>query len=331
MGSPVATPVNIANGPMIDPVAFRFCATETSDIVDFHQWWRWTTPHAGYSKGDGGIYRVEIQSDNNGVPSGVTLGSSFTYDPDLVANPQGLIDVTSFNGPSVISGVVYHVLITNIHADIYNNYISFNGAHYPSVPPDFETSRPCEDYLRTLYFHALNGAAQDWIDYPNASIPNTVYMNHWTIGYANGRFDGEEIQYGHIQTSQPVVSGINQVRTDYVFERTATVSKFYFFAKRNSGNDSLEVTINGVTTLINILSSEYQWHCIPYSQTINSGSSYEVVFSSVATSEFSVCGGQRALWRATRHFTGLAESSSDSGGSWISWGHPWRVINAYFK
>lgn len=331
LGSPVATPVNIANGPMIDPVSFRFCATESSCIVDFHQWWRWTTPHSGYSLGDGGTYRVEIQSDNSGVPSGVTLGNSFIYDPDLIANPQGLIDVSQFDGPCVNQGEIYHVVITNVHPDRFSNYISFNGAHFPSLQPDYLTSRPCEDYLKTLYFHSLGGAPQAWIDYPNSSTPDTVYMNHWTVGYSNGRFDGEEMQYGHLQTSQPIVSGGNQVRTQYIFEQSRSVNKFYFYAKRNSGSDDLSVSINGVLTNINILSNSYSWHCIPYSNTINSNTQYDVVFSSPSTSEFSVSGGQRALWRPTRHFTGLAELSIDSGASWQDWGHPWRIINAYFK
>lgn len=330
-GNPVAAHSNIANGQMIDPVAFRFKAIQSAAITSFHQWWRWTSPHNGYSKGDGGLYRIELQGDNDGVPDGVVQGIAAIYDPDVTAHPSTGVSSINMDGGSTVAGMYYNVVLTNIHSDPANNFVSFNGAHYPQQPMNFNDSRPCQPDLITLYFHSLNGGAQAWMPYPNDSDPSTVYMNSWTVGYDNGKFDGEEVQYGHMQTTQPIVSGVNKVRTIYDFEDTGPTSRFYFFAKLEGGDDPLTVTIGGLAQQIRVLNTEFAWLSVPYTAGVSASSTLEVVFSTPATSTYTIGGVQRAQWRQTRRYLGMAEKTSDDGATWANWGHVWQVISAYFS
>lgn len=331
-GNPVAAPDNIANGPMIDPVSFRFRASQSAKIEEYYMWWR-SDNAGGYSGGDGGTYTVEIQADVGGKPSGVTLGVASTYTHDFVSAPLGNVYLNNLDGPVTVKGNVYHLVVTNIDATPSANFVSFNGVHYTSTSQDQVTARPAETDLRTLYFHSLGGATQDWIDYPESASPVVAFMPLVAVVYDNGTQDGEDNQYGHYVTTKPVISGVSRCRSVMSFSESGETSVFRFFAKQNTGSDQLTVTINGVSQTVSGLTSDFAWHEVAYSGGIMTGQDYTVEFTCPATSEFEISGTRRINpgWKPTRLYSAPAESSVDDGVTWAYTGADTNnVFSMYF-
>lgn len=316
-GNAVAAPDNIANGTMIDPVSFRFLATQSSKIQEMYQWWRADNAN-GYSAGTGGSYRMEIQSDLNGSPSGVVLGNPAYYTPDLVAYPSGLVLAVDIDGPETKAGNVYHLVLTNLDANPDGNFISFNGIHFTADVFDDVSGRPEQPDMRTLYYHSLAGAPQAWIDYPEDSFPNVYYMPLLGIGYENGFYDGEDNQYGNFVTSQPIISGANKIRTIMTCTDSGPTNSLRFFGRKNLGSDPITISVNGVSQELQGVTSDLAWYSVPFTDGIVFGQEYLIELSCPATSEFEVFGTRRINpgWKPTRLYEAPAEFSIDDGVTW---------------
>jgi hypothetical protein len=152
MSSPTPTPSNKTYGTGIaidskynirigdrnnNKLSHRFRAKTSSRAVSV----TWETRRGdGYSMGDGGTFKISIQTDDgttNHYPSGKIL-DSVTFNP----TNSGSGNSRNFfpNKPLLTEGQIYHVVWENIHPYYETNYISVNdvwSANDYSRNPDF--------------------------------------------------------------------------------------------------------------------------------------------------------------------------------------------------
>jgi hypothetical protein len=185
-------------------LAFRFRATWTGSVsaIRFYVI-KNVNGRSGYSSGDMGTLRVELESDSGGrrhVPSGKRLASASFRPAERGFFPEVRFD----NAAHVVSGHLYHVVFTNIDRDPASNYVSVNAlysnsrlGHGPAIPDD----------LAVLEGDRGGGGATFWS--PRRSGPHEYYLPILDVVGGSGQHLG--IGYMEVWDAKPI-GGDAQVR-----------------------------------------------------------------------------------------------------------------------
>lgn len=321
------TKYNVHVGPS-DSVrsAQRFRSSQNSSIVAVRFSQRWGT--GGYSAGTGGQYRIGIQADNNGVPSGTYLGS-FTYSP---GGGGANTTYTNFGiTPAVptTAGTIYHVVYTNIDAAPASNYISVNELFvYGSTLVPRQPLYPDTD-LAELWF-----TGGQW-------VLQSGFTPVFDVTYLNGGHDG----FGYIQGVIPglyaTISGTNNMAGQQftVSGGDRTVTGVKVRVRRSSGTDPLIATLETAAG-VSIDTASIAAASIPitapggdtggqtWSSTINfasprtltNGQSYRLKLSCAGTSTYTAttirAGTDQGFHSSLSFSDGSGQYTTNGGSSW---------------
>ncbi len=217
-------------------VAHRFVASTTSALksVRFQQ-------RGGpiYSGGNGGTYRITVQTDASGVPSGTVLAAA-TYSP---GNPSGAwttYDAVTFPSPATLTkGSRYYIVFENIDANPVGNYFSVNELFvYGS------TLTPRQPAFADADYAVLTAAPSSW------SVEGR-YTADMDLAYSNGVHDGMAY-IANIVELYGTISGSASVREHFtVSGGDRTISKAFVRVRRTSGSSPLTIRLEtGSGTLI---------------------------------------------------------------------------------
>jgi hypothetical protein len=317
-------------------VSYRFRASQTSTISSVTLLWRWGS---GYSAGGGGSFRISIQSDSGGSPTGTDLSSLETFTPsagDLVLSDTRHYTVTFGTPASVTAGTLYHVRVHNAAASPDSNYSSLNaviralGSSYGGTSP-LGTAQPAyTSDLATLYGPSWTVRTQ---------TPT------FDVTYANGAHDGQPYLIAGCGTGPQTFGGTTFVRQRFtVSGSTRTVSGLYIRCKKLSGSGDLTVDLRTTSasiesfTIANASFATLATGCndngpvwlgsaFSANRTLTSGTSYEVRLTAPAGTSFrlesplkaeSAGGTGSAMLAAARFQDAIAnpEVSTNSGSSW---------------
>lgn len=295
-------------------VDYRFRATHTGPAGVYHFYV--IISHAGYSGGTNGSILVQLQTDDGSVshlPSGTSLGSFLITNAN---NTQNFPIVTLTPTPQLIQGTIYHLVFTNADAQPLVNYCSIDAlinsvagiAPAQLTIPDSDSTElylcsSCGWQMRTGYSPIFE------VDYTDGFVQGQGYMESW------------------IDTSSITVSGSTQVREQFtvgggnqsvsgVYLRTAPNGTGVMTATLQTAGGTILAT--GAMIAAPIESSIGWLYFLFPSQTLVTGQSYTVMFSSLAGS-FSVWPIRRGVGQgflpATYFNDGFAQLNTGAG--WI--------------
>lgn len=308
-------------------LAYRFRASTTSQVTSIRVQQRGGPVYSG---GNGGTIRVSIQSDSNGKPSGTIL-SSMTFSP---GNPSGNWEVwnpLAFSARATLtSGHLYHVVFDNVSANPTANWIAINDLLYWGGP--FTPRQPTvSDDLAVLY-----ASPTTWVLQGN----DTPILD---VAYANGAHDG--LNYiGSLGDSYGSISGAsNKVREHFtVAGSSRTISAVSVKVKRISGSGALTIRLQkGDGTLIasgSVAASNIAlgslpsgsasslagntWATVSFgsSHVLSSGSTYDLVLSTVAGTQYIAVPVQEGTTKGMRSkaFTDGDGQKTTNGSSWAN-------------
>lgn len=330
----------------VGKVGHRFRASESSAITYIRWPQRWG---AVYSAGDGGIIRITLQSDNNGVPSGTVLSTVPDYYPGNAGDNSKFLNFAFSNPYTVTKGTVYHIVAENVHSSPTSNYISWNDIfHYNTAQHPVGLS---DDYKVMFSAGGWDVAQSD---------RNIGIMD---ITYSNGAHDGQG--YIHTMIDQPAtINGTtSMVRQTLNPSVSRTVTGFGLRMVRVSGTGSLQVRLetSGGTNLETV--------AIPYTSfkqdeivndasdgmggwwvsaaftgqhTLTAGQTYYLRLYTDSSTTYRLApnregwdsGDAGGSGHATgfRSFTfreGQGEETTNSGGSWAMI-YPWSPVDLQF-
>jgi hypothetical protein len=270
--------------------AFRFKARHGGQVRDIRfQMTNRTSPYGG---GDGGRYRVGIQSVNGqGFPTGTWLGDTTVWDPVIVTSPQNNpVGVRLPSGPTLERGQVYAVVIENIHADPENNWTSINvpwlSGHSGRTPlwPIFGDDD-------TVF---LDGARP--YRTPFSWAVNASHLPAFDVEYANGQHEGIGGMRGVEQSDRVGIVSSSSVATwsFTVVESTSLqvdAVNFWMWAQSGSANASVRVVSGGQVLATGTFGSSggmadgsrgWQRAVLSTPVTLSPGKSYRVEVSTTA-------------------------------------------------
>jgi hypothetical protein len=217
-------------------LAFRFRATWTGSVSAIRCYViKNVNGRSGYSSGNMGTMRVELESDSGGrrhVPSGKRLASA-TFRP---AERGFFPEVRFDNAAHVVAGHLYHVVFTNIDRDPASNYVSINAlysnsrlGHGPTVPDD----------LAVLEGDHGGGGATFWS--PRRSGPHEYYLPILDVVGGSGQHLG--IGYMEVWDAKPI-GGDAQVRQLLRTRNSTRVDGVWLRVQRENGaGDGLTLSI----------------------------------------------------------------------------------------
>ena len=131
VGNALPTPQGVANSPIANkPVSLSFTANTDGCVRTFLMYWRYNSPSnpdGGYSKGNGGNYKIGIRLDDDGAPEKESLDTSY-FLPDIKNHPnsdsRNAFRRVEFVGDACLeTGTRYHIVLENINADPSNNFL----------------------------------------------------------------------------------------------------------------------------------------------------------------------------------------------------------------
>ena len=158
-------------------VGYRFKARYGGTVDEIRS--QWTNRVEPYGGGDGGLFRVGIQSvDASLMPTGTWLGDTDTYSPGIITTPAnfGMV-ATLASGPTLTVGTYYAIVIENIHASPDSNWSSINNAWAPDATTPKQPYYPDDENV-TIY-----GGSSSW-------VVSTSYMPCFDIVYSSGDHEG---------------------------------------------------------------------------------------------------------------------------------------------
>lgn len=230
----------LIGGPRHDVLAYRFPTNGSAiTFVAFDR--RFGPDGAGYSLGDGGTYRLAIQAEVSGAPSGVDLGST-TFSPGNVHDHDAQFQRIAV-AATPPSGRAFAVL-TNIHADPVHNFISANNLCVLEAHAD--PRQPFGDDNAVWVKNDNHG----WREYVNDTgdgvPPPQAYKNTpcVDITFADGHHAG--IRYEGVRNALSfygLIDGSDAIRQTIVPTADVTVTSAAIRLKRLSGSAPLTIEI----------------------------------------------------------------------------------------
>jgi hypothetical protein len=270
---------------------------------------------------------VTIQTDDGGVPSGKVL-ASLTFSP---GNPSGSWEVwdrLTFPDPATLNdGRLYHLVFANVAADPVHDFISLNDMYY------WGSESPRQPTFGND-FAVLYKQSSGWqLKGQDAPI--------FDLGYANGAHDGMAY-IGSLPEYYGLISGgSKRVREHFTVSGSdRAVSSASVKVKRISGSAPLTISLlKGGTTLVskNVPASAIDlgklptvddgahlggntWATISFPDlTLQSGSTYNLVLSTGAGTEYIAVPVQEGTDKGLRSFRftdGAAQGTTNDGASW---------------
>ncbi|MFH0980638.1 MAG: hypothetical protein V2A79_03755 [Planctomycetota bacterium] len=206
-------------------MSHRFRASTTSPLLSVR--WCQRGGASGYSGGTGGSYRITVQTDSGGAPSGAVLAAT-SYTPNWPGGDWAPFEMQTFPVPATLTqGQLYHVVFENVDPAPTRNYISANNAYvydrvYMPRQPAFSND------LAVIY-----DTGSGWKEQPDTPIVD--------LTYANGVHDGQ----AYIQAMAPqagYISGVKMVRERFTVsggDRTAQSVSVRLLRLAGSGSNPL--------------------------------------------------------------------------------------------
>lgn len=281
-----------------------------------------------YSGGTGGSFRVTLETDNGGLPSGTVL-ASLTHAPGNPAGNWEVWTLLTFPTPATLTaGTLYHLRFVNIDASPTTNYVSVNALFYwgSYVTPRQPTWS--DDYA-ILFANPTAYVVQQ---------SNTPIMD---LAYADGTHDGMNY-IGSMGPSYGSISGTaNLVRERFtVSGGDRTVTSASVKVKRISGTGALTISLKSGATVLEtgtIAASTIPlsplpivdtpealggntWATITFaSRVLTNGATYDLVLSATAGTQYVAVPVQEGTTKGmlSRCFSdGDGYRSTDGGANW---------------
>lgn len=318
---------------------YRFRANHTGILSSFQIYIIWSYSKTGYHDGDGGTLKFELQTDDgtsSHKPSGNVI-TSVIYDDPLSKSNFPIINFPS--NPTVQDGQLYHIVVTNIHPDPVNNYVSMD---HTFVYNPTDPMQPNFNDLEWAELQAHDGS--DWV----VRRSNTPIL---ALRYSDGHIQG----YGYMEVwvgSPHYASGNEKFRERFtVTGGSRSISELNIRLGRESGNDPLTyklITQEGsiiqqgtipaasITTATNP-----DWVKTTFSpKQLTNGQSYFLEFSAPSSSKYvayPIRSGESYNFPEETYFSdGWAEYTTN-GNTWYGW-NQWGVndrkeqdLQFYFK
>jgi hypothetical protein len=307
---------------------YRFKSIHTGTLAAIHTYWQ---NGSGYGAGTGGTYRIDLETDDgttNHFASGRVLATT------IELHPNNLFVTETFSSPAAItSGVLYHIIYTNIDSNPSVNYTSLDmiwldaatGAPTPSQPTVSDT-----DWAHLYNSGSVSAPAWHW----RHGGSEGDYMPTLELVYGDGTIFGNGYMEVWIDTSRENISGNNQVRETFTVsggDKIAT--SFSVRMRKDSGADPLTVTlktqagatIESGTISPGSFSSNDAWVTYTFSaaRTLANGSTYNIILSGAGTSSYSLFPIRKGIsynFDTPIFFSdGCAQISGSSGSSWTNW------------
>lgn len=328
--------------------AIRFRADHTGSLEGFRVYWIDGGSKSGYSDGNGGIIKMEIQTDDgtaNHFPSGATIGQPIIWRPNLVdVNPGGAtapggnpVLFQFFTWPSSIpitQGQIYHLVFTNIDSNYANNFYSIDiivldktGGVLPlgdSVQPGLDSTEWGLSYM-TSSDSWLNATPES-----NGNDNSPVLDLKWTDGHHMGN-GYMEVWTGKIRT----LSSTGNVREQFTPTSSKVVNKLSVAAiAQSTGALSARLeTGSGLLVWQSQLSitgdGKQHWYNFTMpSTTLTAGQQYNLVFGAPSGSAkmYAVRDGNRDPFNfdaVTTFSDGKAQELKS--GAWANWENNWNT------
>jgi len=311
-GNTLVAPENIANGPMrSEAISIQFRSTSNSCAKAFQMWWRYATPDSvsgGYSSGDGGKYKIEIQTDMKGSPSGEILDTVY-FLPDIDNYPNVPVTSNAMREVDLGStacfqvGHYYHVVLTNVHPYPEENYVSFNGPYLRDTTQNFKEAYSCKFCVNPRILRLEQNGL--WMPYPDRIEPTIIYQPYWCLGMQDGADLGQPFNYGHGVTNRPKISGNRKIRQRLrhsIGEDTSGILSFY--GRKLRGNDKLRIAVNdSIVGTVSMTSypglpdngQSFDWYSLELDSSVLAFPTLELVFETASTSEYEISSAVRVV------------------------------------
>jgi hypothetical protein len=295
--------------------AYRFRAAVSSTLPSIRIFFQDGT---GYSGGNGGQIRVELQTDDGTSshrPSGSVLASATVAPGNPVANHWPVITFNST--PQLTAGQLYHVVFTNVDASPTTNFMSVNGV-YDSTP-----TTPMQPEFADSDWAQLISTSGSW-----SARPITPVMQ---LNYGSGTIKGVGYMESWI-SSQQSVSGASKVGEIFtVTGSSRTVSGAGIRLARSSGSSALTIRLEDAngnlidqgTVPASSIDSSMHWVSARFSapQTLSLGQTYRLVLSAPADTVYKAFplrdGTSFGFSKETVFADGYAQFNTGSG--WVGW------------
>jgi hypothetical protein len=216
--------------------SYRFRATESGTLVSARVY---LTDGVGYAAGTGGTLRMTLQADDgSGMPHATVLATAGDVSPGnpLPSNP--FFTFTFASPPTLVGGVLYHLVFTNVDPAPTVNYVSLDVMWYRGTSNDPRQPKYADaDWAQTLY----DGS---WALRTDASNPPGNYAPILQMVHGSGNRSGMGYMESSIFADLLVISGNEMVRQTFpVATYDRTVTGFGFRLSRKSGTDALSVRL----------------------------------------------------------------------------------------
>jgi hypothetical protein len=270
---------------------YRFSSIHTGALTAIHTFWQ---SGSGYGGGTGGTYRIDLESDDgtaNHFPSGTVLATTTEL------NPTRTYTTEMFASPATInSGVLYHLVYTNIDANSSANFTSLNMIYL--YPPVTSPAQPTVSDINWAHLYNVGTVrTPNWVWRGGNS--QGAYMPTLELVYSDGFITGNGYMEVWIDTSRKTISGSNQVRETFtVSAGDKSVVSFSIRLRMDSGSDPLTVSLQTASGTViesgNIpagkASSTDAWVTYTFSQTrtLTNGTSYNIVLTAPGSSAYSI-------------------------------------------
>lgn len=204
------------------PHAYRFRAEKTGYITKVRYFNRYNSGgRTGYSSGNGGTIRIEIQTNSGGVPSGRVLGQTGTHNGLSI----GRFPLLNMDRPAyVVEGYVYHMVFNQLST---SGWVSVNDLHF------FAPSTPL-----SLYDPDFASLTRKWGSWLHRRDRHPIYELH----YADGQVKGQ----GYLDAGRAYpqyVSGSSQLRQSIRAAVSRSTTQVSFRAWNTGGGGGMTVTL----------------------------------------------------------------------------------------
>lgn len=312
-------------------VAFGFKAEKTGTIVAVRNYWL-DERYSGYGGGNGGIFRLSIYTESDGVP-GTEIGYTNNLEPPAPPSSETIFyETTLTNTASVTKDNYYFVVFKNIDSTPITNFSSVNMTWMETPLTPKQPRFPDTEYKFTRKF----GSSADWGNYPELDVWYTPIVD---LRYSDGFHQGQ----GYMEVEkddQPIINGSTYMMREHftVSGGDKTVTGVAVRLAKSSGtgnltvrleddNESLIADISIPTSSVPVQSPSGDpagvWVTGTFStpQTLTDSETYNVVLlTDSSTTLWSRCIQKGAGWdmdAATYFNDGYAQYTTNGGSTWV--------------
>jgi hypothetical protein len=298
-------------------LSYRFKAGQSSALKSIRWFQRGGT---GYSGGTGGVMRIAVQADVNGLPAGTDLAST-SYAPGNPGGSWNSFDVVTFPSPAtLVAGTRYHIVFKNTDPSPRTNYISGNALWIEDPTTPRQPKFPDPDFAQFIHYSSgwrLQPEATPTLNltYVNGAVEGMGYMEVWSNGaYTLG---GESVasELFTVSGGDRVVAAVS-VR----LKRLSGTGALTLRLETSGGTLIEQGQATGVST-----SASWATHTFAVPRTLANGSTYRLIVSCPAGTTYSLWLIRQgsAYGFDPRTYFGDGTAWSSSGGAWTAMQAPW--------